>query len=132
MTLPEQQLDSLAELEADLINTQREVETAKHYRDQAVRRHARLAKTLEMLKQELRSRLAAGEISENFELRETAQRVEITGQVPDAYMVAPAPTPNKPEIKRHLQESGDTNWARLIGGKALHRKVHTEMPDVGF
>ena len=124
---------TLTELEADLHKAQEAEEMLQHYRDSAVADHKKAAAAVQNLRERIKSRLIEGEVSDSFELRNTAPRVHITGPVPDAFMVTPAPTPDKTAIKRHLQEGGDTNWAQLVGGKALHPKpFKLEMPDVGF
>lgn len=123
---------TLAELEAELHKAQEAAEMLQYYRDCAVADHKKAAAAVQNLRNQIKTRLMQGEASDSFELRNTAPRVHITGPVPDAYMVTPDPTPDKTAIKRHLQEGGDTNWAQLVGGKALHKKTTGEKYAWGF
>lgn len=123
---------TLAELEAELHKAQEAAEMLQHYRDSAVADHKKAAVAVQNLREQIKARLIEGEVSDSFELRNTAPRVHITGPVPEAYMVTPDPTPDKTAIKRHLQEDGGTNWAQLVGGKALYKKTTGEKYAWGF
>lgn len=123
---------TLDELETELHKAQEAAEYLKWERTLAIEEHKKALAAVKNLRNQIKTRLIAGEVSDRFNLRDMAPSVHITGPVPEAFMVTPAPIPDKAAIKRHLQKEGDTNWAQLVGGKALHKKTTGEKYAWGF
>ena len=123
---------TLSELEAELHKAQEAAEYLHWERTLAIEEHKKALAAVKNLRNQIKTRLIAGEVSDRFNLRDMAPSVHITGPVPEAFMVTPAPIPDKAAIKRHLQKEGDTNWAQLVGGKALHKKTTGEKYAWGF